>query len=117
MVSSTSPKSMMIAGNWKMFKNTQEAVSFTESLAQLCLSIPVNALPDVVLCVPFTLLQVVESTVKKLNAPFIVAAQTMESRDQGAYTGEISPLMLKDIGIQTVVIGHSERRQYFNETD
>src|SRR5688572_11335604 len=107
----------IIAGNWKMFKTTQEATSFTEALSQKVQPRAGADLPEIVLCPPFTALATVCEAVKKLQAPFIVAAQTMESRDNGAYTGEISPLMLLDLGVKWVVIGHSERRQYYNETD
>lgn len=107
----------IIAGNWKMFKTTQEATQFVEALWQKVQPHTNAQLPEIVLCPPFTALSSVKEAISKVNAPFIVAAQNMESRDNGAYTGEISPLMLKDIGINWVVIGHSERRQYFNETD
>ncbi|WP_373532473.1 triose-phosphate isomerase [Vampirovibrio sp.] len=107
----------VIAGNWKMFKTTHEATTFVESLWQKVQSLNSAELPDIVICPPFTALASVQTCIAKLGAPFLVAAQTMESRDNGAYTGEISPLMLADLGIQWVVLGHSERRQYFNETD
>lgn len=107
----------IIAGNWKMFKTTQEAIQFVEALWQQVQPHSNAQLPEIVICPPFTALSSVKEAISKVNAPFIVAAQNMESRDNGAYTGEISPLMLKDIGINWVVIGHSERRQYFNETD
>lgn len=112
-----SPRRPIIAGNWKMFKTTQEASIFVETLWQKVQSLNHTALPEIVLCPPFTALGTVKHTTGTLGAPFIVAAQTMESRDSGAYTGEISPLMLTDIGVRWVVLGHSERRQYFNETD
>lgn len=107
----------IIAGNWKMFKTTQEAAAFTNALWQAVQPCVGAALPEIVICPPFTALATVKQTADSLKAPFIVAAQTMESRDNGAYTGEISPLMLLDLGIRWVVIGHSERRQYYNETD
>src|SRR5690606_17579188 len=74
-------------------------------------------LPEIVICASFTLLPGLVAGVKAANIPVTIAAQTMESRDEGAYTGEVSPPMLLDIGISTVVLGHSERRQYYNETD
>lgn len=107
----------IIAGNWKMFKTTQEANTFVGALWQKVQSLKGIELPEIVVCPPFTALSTVKQQVEKLGAPFIVAAQTMESRDNGAYTGEISPLMLTDLGIHWVVLGHSERRQYFNESD
>ncbi len=105
----------IIAGNWKMFKTTPEAVAFTEALNK---RVQGHAtLPEILLCAPFTALTTVNDAIKKLNAPFAVAAQTMDHRDNGAFTGEISPLMLLDINVRWVLIGHSERRQYFNEID
>jgi triosephosphate isomerase len=111
------PRRPVIAGNWKMFKTTQEASAFVDALWQKVQALKGSELPEIVLCAPFTALSTVKQQVEKLGAPFIVAAQTMESRDNGAYTGEISPLMLTDIGVRWVVLGHSERRQYFNESD
>ncbi len=107
----------IIAGNWKMFKTTQEAIDFTAALWQKVQPHASATLPEIVLCPPFTALSKVKESIQQLQAPFVVAAQTMESRETGAYTGEISPLMLADLGVKWVVIGHSERRQYFNETD
>lgn len=107
----------IIAGNWKMFKTTPEAAAFTEALHKRVQAQPAGSLPEIVICPPFTALTTVRDAANKLNASFEVAAQTMDHHDNGAYTGEISPLMLLDINIRWVVIGHSERRQYFNETD
>jgi len=109
----------VMAGNWKMFKTTGEAVAFVEALSQKVQSAGVDAshLPEIVICPPFTALAPVQATISRLQAPFITAAQNMESRDNGAYTGEVAPPMLLDLGVQWVVIGHSERRQYYNETD
>jgi triosephosphate isomerase (TIM) len=114
MVSNRRP---IIAGNWKMFKTTHEAATFTDALWQKVQPHTSAALPEIVICPPFTALTAVREAVEKNKAPFIVAAQNMESRDNGAYTGEISPLMLLDAGIRWVIIGHSERRQYYKETD
>lgn len=105
------------AGNWKMYKTTKEAVAFVDALWNKVQPLKSAALPEIVLCTPYTALQATHNKVQSLNAPFIVAAQNMESKDNGAYTGEISPLMLLDLGIKWVVIGHSERRQYYNETN
>ncbi len=107
----------IIAGNWKMFKTTGEAVAFTEALWQKVQPRANANLPEIVLCPPYTALSAVQESAAKLQAPFITAAQNMEGRDNGAYTGEISPLMLLDLGVRWVVIGHSERRQYYAETD
>ena len=107
----------IIAGNWKMYKTTQEAAAFTKALWEKIQPHAGASLPEIVICPPYTALTTVKTSSADLKAPFITAAQNMESRDNGAYTGEVSPLMLLDLGIRWVVIGHSERRQYFNETD
>ena len=112
-----SARKPVIAGNWKMFKTPAEADVFTRSLHDQVKKIPSENTPEMVICPPFTALSAVVSAVEKLKAPFVVAAQTMESKDSGAFTGEISPLMLKDIGVNWVVLGHSERRQYYNESN
>lgn len=101
----------IIAGNWKMNKTIKEATLFVESIKDSVKGTDV----EVVLCTPYTLLQSVKEASKGTNIK--LAAQNMHWEESGAYTGEISPLMLKEIGIDYCIIGHSERRQYFNETD
>ncbi|WP_003540452.1 triose-phosphate isomerase [Desulfotomaculum nigrificans] len=104
-------RQMIIAGNWKMHKTVSEAVSFVQELKQQVASVPV----EVVVCPPFTALAPVAEALK--GSSIALAAQNMHWENQGAFTGEISPLMLKEIGCKYVVLGHSERRQYFGETD
>ena len=100
-----------IAGNWKMFKTTKEAVAFAEEFKQLYKDTDVQA----AVCAPFTQL---EALVKAFQGTGIkVGAQNVHFEDQGAFTGEISVAMLEEIGVDYCIIGHSERRQYFNETD
>lgn len=102
----------IIAGNWKMHKTAGEGVALVERLRLLLDT--VNAV-DIVVCPPFTALAAVAGAAA--GSKIILGAQNMHWQDKGAYTGEISPGMLKDIGCTYVIIGHSERRQYFAETD
>jgi triosephosphate isomerase (TIM) len=102
----------IIAGNWKMNKITGEALDLVKRI-HFCLPWPGEV--DVVVAPPFVALG---ETADFLQDSYIdIAAQNIYWQDSGAYTGEISGQMLKDIGVNYVIIGHSERRQYFNETD
>lgn len=101
----------IVAGNWKMNKTPSEAVALVEELKPLVKSDEV----DVVFCVPAIDLIPVLDAVKGSNIE--VGAENMYFEESGAYTGEIAPNMLTDIGVKYVVIGHSERREYFAETD
>ncbi|OIO58577.1 MAG: triose-phosphate isomerase [Verrucomicrobia bacterium CG_4_10_14_3_um_filter_43_23] len=101
-----------IAGNWKMNKNTAEAIALAE---QIVLEYNDETTVNVVLCPPFTAL----SSVSKLleNSNVSLGAQNMHYEARGAFTGEISAEMLRDFFVSYVILGHSERRQYFAETD
>ena len=101
----------IIAGNWKMNKTPSEAVKLVNELKPLV----ATEKADVVFCVPaIDLIPVVEA-VKGSNIQ--VGAENMYFEESGAYTGEVSPAMLVDAGVKYVIIGHSERREYFAETD
>ncbi len=101
----------VIAGNWKMNMLPNEAISFIEELAPLVK----DTKNEVILCVPYTDLFYALLTAQNTNIK--IGAQNMHSEETGAYTGEVSGKMLKSINVEYVIIGHSERRQYFNETD
>lgn len=100
-----------IAGNWKMYKNKKDALAFAEELK----SIYSNSDIKVAICAPYTQLDTLVSAFKGTNIK--VGAQNVHYESEGAYTGEVSLDMLKEIGIDYCIIGHSERRTYFNETD
>lgn len=106
-------RKIVIAGNWKMYKTQAEALEFLLGFTTL-----VNEAPDereIVLCGPFTALGTLS---KNLHGSRIrIGAQNIHWEESGAYTGEISGPMLTEYSIRYVVVGHSERRQYFGETD
>jgi triosephosphate isomerase (TIM) len=102
----------MVAGNWKMNTSLSEAIDLARSVKEGSSGITNG---DVVLAPPFTALQSVYETIQ--GSQVLLAAQNMFYEDKGAYTGEVSPLMLKDVGCSYAIIGHSERRKYFGETD
>ena len=105
-------KKPWIAGNWKMFKTIREAVNLVQSIKA-----GVYKISDchIIVCPPFTVLAAVSKALE--DGPLELGAQNMHPEPEGAYTGEISPGMLKEVGCRYVILGHSERRQYFKETD
>ena len=102
----------IIAGNWKMYKTLSEAVDFVEQVKS---QVPANDKVEAVVCSPALFLPSLVEAAK--GTDLAIGAQNMHFETEGAFTGEISPTQLADIHVQYVVLGHSERREYFNETD
>jgi triosephosphate isomerase (TIM) len=102
----------LIAGNWKMFKTIPEAVNLVNIIKA---GVHKVTDCDVVVCPSFTVLSAVSEAIR--DSGIELGAQDLYYETEGAFTGEISPLMLKDVGCRYVIIGHSERRALFNETD
>jgi len=105
-------KRPLIAGNWKMYKTASEAVTLVQTLKAAAHMVS-NV--TIVICPPFTALSEVSKVLK--DTAINLGAQNMYCAPEGAFTGEISPTMLKDSGCRYVILGHSERRQYFKEDD
>lgn len=101
----------VIAGNWKMNMLPNEAIQYIQDFEPLVK----DSKAEVILCVPYTDLFYCIMNAQGTNIK--IGAQNMHYEEKGAYTGEVSPQMLKAIGCEYVIIGHSERRQYYNETD
>ena len=104
-------RKQIVAGNWKMNKDYVDS----EILVSKLLETHQHSTTDVIIAPPFTNLLAACHTLK--GSAIAVAAQNMHFAESGAYTGEISATMLKSVGVNTVILGHSERRAYFNETD
>lgn len=102
----------IIAGNWKMNNTQASAVELINDLKPL---VKDAGKTEIVVCVPFTMIEKVKKAVR--GSKIKVGAQNIAWADKGAFTGEISADMLKEVGAEYVIIGHSERRQYFGETD
>lgn len=100
----------LLAGNWKMHKTITESIDLVVRLKYACDTLEDR---DVVVCPPFTALQAVSETLS--DSEIEVGAQNMHYEDSGAFTGEVSPSMVTDAGSEWVILGHSERREYFGE--
>ena len=104
----------LIAGNWKMHKTVQEALAFIQEFAKLA---PQGNQVEIAVAPPFIALHAVGQSLGDGDYPFKLAAQDLFWEEEGAFTGEISAPMLKHLGCHYVIIGHSERRRLFGETD
>jgi len=105
-------RKVIVAGNWKMNKTPREAIELIETLKPL---VSEREDVEVVFCPPFISLMVAVEAVKGTNIK--IGAQNMYFEENGAYTGEVAPDMIAECGVEYVILGHSERRQYFGETD
>ncbi len=102
----------IIAGNWKMYKTFEEAIQFVDSLQD---NLPANDKVDAVICAPALFLPTLVQIASE--SELAIGAQTMHYENEGAFTGEISPAQLASVEVDYVILGHSERREYYNETD
>ncbi len=103
----------VVAGNWKMNKDLDSSIALISEIKNLLASKSLNV--EIIICPPFTSLDAANSLIK--NTQIKLGAQNMYFEKSGAFTGEISPLMLKSVGCQYVILGHSERRTIFNESN
>src|SRR5512135_775120 len=103
----------VIAGNWKMFKDIRETSDLINAILSNLGDLPSGV--EVVVCPPFTSLSLASGLLK--GSPIMLGAQNMSEFDEGAYTGEISWKMIRSAGCSYVILGHSERRQYFHESN
>ncbi len=106
----------LLAGNWKMFKTHLEAMRLVQALGHELAGTDAGRV-EVAVCPPFTALRTIQTLIESDRLPFALGAQNMHAADEGAFTGEVSPVMLKALNVRYVILGHSERRELFDETD
>jgi triosephosphate isomerase len=106
-------RNKIIAGNWKMYKDINESKELLNGLKTKLAALPSGV--KAIVCPPFTSLALAQKILE--GSPIALGAQNMYPEDEGAFTAEVSPKMLKSVGCRYVILGHSERRQYFKETD
>jgi len=106
-------RNKIIAGNWKMYKDLNESAELINGLKSKLAVLPKGV--QVIICPPFISLALAQKLLE--GSPIALGAQNMYPEDEGAFTAEVSPKMLKSVGCKYVILGHSERRQYFKESD
>jgi triosephosphate isomerase len=106
-------RNKVIAGNWKMYKDLNESAELLNGLKSKLATLPSGV--KAIVCPPFTSLALAQTILQ--GCPVAIGAQNMYPEDEGAFTAEVSPKMLKSVGCTYVILGHSERRQYFGETN
>ena len=110
-------RGVLVSGNWKMNENHFEALKLVQELGALLLAGTIPPGREVSLHPPFTSLRTVQTAVESDHIPVALGAQNCHFEDRGAYTGEVSAEMLAKLNVRYVITGHSERRQYFDESD